>query len=282
MKNQNNNIETITQNINKTNEIIEQQKLRDNLKNKNIEQQKKIIINSKINNKKKYIYNNEVPRNTDEIKINSTVNSNNVTPKKEYEIRRESDIYYKIKPNNNKNNFVKNNEINREVSLDYSLLSSDKKSKSRSKSNETTNKKEKKEIFELSNENDFTIIKSKIPKNKKSNRKSKIVKKNNIITNININNFGDKKEFPEKNKLVKKDKKKIKSKDKSEKKEKLKPKYNFRINLKDLINEEIREKSKISPDKRYAEIEMKRRAINKKEEENKYNKPFKFNMNDDY
>ena len=282
MKNQNNNIETITQNINKTNEIIEQQKLRDNLKNKNIEQQKKIIINSKINNKKKYIYNNEVPRNSDEIKINRTVNSNNITPKKEYEIRRESDIYYKIKPNNNKNNFVKNNEINREVSLDYSLLSSDKRSKSRSKSNETTNKKEKKEIFELSNENDFTIIKSKIPKNKKSNRKSKIVKKNNIITNININNFGDKKEFPEKNKLLKKDKKKIKSKDKSEKKEKLKPKYNFRINLKDLINEEIREKSKISPDKRYAEIEMKRRAINKKEEENKYNKPFKFNMNDDY
>ena len=50
-----------------------------------------------------------------------------------------------------------------------------------------------------------------------------------------------------------------------------------------MINQNIKEKNKITPNKRYADIEMKRRVINKKEDdESKYNKPFRFNMNDDY
>ena len=71
-------------------------------------------------------------------------------------------------------------------------------------------------------------------------------------------------------------------KDKSKSKDKSKPKYSIQINLKDLINQDIQEKSKLSPDKRYADIETKRRTKNKANNKFKYNKPFRFNMNDDY
>ena len=179
---------------------------------------------------------------------------------------------------NKKSNFAKYNEINREVSLDFSNVSSDKKSKSKSKSKE---KSAKKDIYEVSNVNDFTIIKNTEPKYIKNTKENEITKKNNIITNININNYSSKKE-PNDNYKIKKNTKKNISKDKKKKKDKSKPKYNFQINLKDLINEDIKEKSKISPNKRYADIEMRRRAKNKKEEEFIYNKPFRFNMNDDY
>ena len=49
-----------------------------------------------------------------------------------------------------------------------------------------------------------------------------------------------------------------------------------------MINEDIKEKSKLSPDKRYADIEMRRRTKNKANNKFKDNKPFRFNMNDDY
>ena len=89
---------------------------------------------------------------------------------------------------------------------------------------------------------------------------------NKSKTNKNIKN----------NKLNEIKKKKKRDKDKS------KPKFNFQIDLKDLINENVKEKCKISPDKRYADIEMKRRTKNKKAGEDNYYKPFKFNINDDY
>ena len=69
--------------------------------------------------------------------------------------------------------------------------------------------------------------------------------------------------------------------DKGQKKEKSKPKYEIQINLKDLIKQENKEKSGYSPSIRYADIERNRKRKNKKNEI-KYNKPFRFNMNDDY
>ena len=242
--------------------------------NKNDNIPKKNIIYSKVKNINKNNNNIEVEKNNNEREINNKIN-NVKKPKKDYEIRKENNINYKMN-SNKKANFAKYNEINREVSLDFSNLSSDKKSKSKSKE-----KSSKKDTYEVSNVNDFTIIKSIFPKDIKNTKEEESIKKNNIITNININNYSSKKEPNDNNRFKKITKKSI-SKDKKKKKDKSKPKYNFQINLKDLINEDIKEKSKISPNKRYADIEMRRRAKNKKEEEFIYNKPFRFNMNDDY
>ena len=54
----------------------------------------------------------------------------------------------------------------------------------------------------MSNVNDFTIKKSPL-KNEKIDKENKIFKKNNIITNININNFSGKKEMVNKSKTNK-------------------------------------------------------------------------------
>ena len=172
--------------------------------------------------------------------------------KKDFEISRENDINYNSK-SNNKTKTTTKNKINREISLDYSDIS---KSKSKSKSKEASNKKD---IYEVSNENDIEIIKSKYPKDSQKKKANTIFKKNNIITNININNYSSKKEPNDNNRFKKITKKSI-SKDKTKKKDISKPKYSIQINLKDLINEDIKEKSKLSPDKRYADIEMRRRT----------------------
>ena len=266
-----NNINSIKYN----NAIIEQQKLKDNLIDKNKKNNKnKIIINSKLKNRNKFIYKTEEEKNNNENIIKDKEPLDKIkSPKRkkqksEFEIRRENDINYDIKSNYNTNqNYGKNIEMNREISLDYSNISSDKKSKSKSK--ETPRKQN---LYEMSNVNKFTIEKTKSPKN--SNKKTEII--------TNINNFSKEKEVKNETKLNK-NTKKNKSNDKKKKKDKSKPKFNFQINIKDLINQNIKEKNKITPNKRYADIEMKRRAINKKDDdESKYNKPFRFNMNDDY
>ena len=236
----------------------------------------KIIINSKLKNRNKFIYKTEEEKNNNENIIKDKEPLDKIkSPKRkkqksEFEIRRENDINYDIKSNYNTNqNYGKNIEMNREISLDYSNISSDKKSKSKSK--ETPRKQN---LYEMSNVNKFTIEKTKSPKS--SNKKTE------IITNININNFSKEKKVKNETKLNK-NTKKNKSIDKKKKKDKSKPKFNFQINIKDLINQNIKEKNKSTPNKRYADIEMKRRAINKKDDdESKYNKPFRFNMNDDY
>ena len=97
--------------------------------------------------------------------------------------------------------------------------------------------------------------------------------------NNNINNLNTKK-IKKKIEAKKTPTKKIPL-DKGQKKEKSKPKYEIQINLKDLIKQENKEKSGYSPSIRYADIERKRKRKNKKNEI-KYNKPFRFNMNDDY
>ena len=276
--NYDNELNDININKNKYNDIKEQQKLRYNLMNTNIKNEKEKIIYSKVNNVNKFIYKNEEEKNNNINKDNEIYNKNNnlkiieKTPKKDFEISRENDINYNSK-SNNKTKTTTKNEINREISLDYSDIS---KSKSKSKSKEASNKKD---IYEVSNENDIEIIKSKYPKDSQKKKANTIFKKNNIITNININNFP--KKIKHKNKIKKNVKKSI-SKDKTKKKDKSKPKYSIQINLKDLINEDIKEKSKLSPDKRYADIEMRRRTKNKANSKFKDNKPFRFNMNDDY
>ena len=276
--NYDNELNDININKNKYNDIKEQQKLRYNLMNTNIKNEKEKIIYSKVNNVNKFIYKNEEEKNNNINKDNEIYNKNNnlkiieKTPKKDFEISRENDINYNSK-SNNKTKTTTKNEINREISLDYSDIS---KSKSKSKSKEASNKKD---IYEVSNENDIEIIKSKYPKDSQKKKENTIFKKNNIITNININNFP--KKIKHKNKIKKNVKKSI-SKDKTKKKDKSKPKYSIQINLKDLINEDIKEKSKLSPDKRYADIEMRRRTKNKANSKFKDNKPFRFNMNDDY
>ena len=269
-------------NIKINNDLKEQEKLKQNLMVKNEKKEKKKIINSKYKNINKFIYKTEEQKSNADTDINKETknkvkNAIITKPIKEYQIRRESDIAYDIKPNYNTNiSFSKNNKIKREVSLDISNSSPEKKSSSKK-----TPKKQAQ--YEMSNVNDFTIRKSALLNDEKNNEENKFYKKNNIITNININNFSDKKEIVNKmktNKNIKSnksnDKKKKRDKDKS------KPKFNFQIDLKDLINEKIKEISKISPDKRYADIEMKRRTKNKKIGEDKYYKPFKFNINDDY
>ena len=276
-KNELNNLNIIQYN----NDLNEQQKLKYNLMNNNEKKEKKRIINSKVSNINKYIY------KTKEQKINNDINKEpedkvknkiKIKPKKEFQIRRESDISYDIKPNYNTNiSFSKNNKIKREISLDLNKTSIDKKSSSK----ETPKKQV---IYEMSNVNDFTIKKSPL-KNEKIDKENKIFKKNNIITNININNFSGKKEMANKsktNKNIKNNKLNEIKKKKKRDKDKSKPKFNFQIDLKDLINENVKEKCKISPDKRYADIEMKRRTKNKKPGEDNYYKPFKFNINDDY
>ena len=279
--NYDNELNDININKNKYNDIKEQQKLRYNLMTTNIlnnKNEKEKIIYSKINNANKFIYKNEEEKNNNYNEINNKNNNIKIiekTPKKDFEISKENDINYNSKSNNKTKSTIKN-EINREISLDYSDLS--KKSKSKSKSKEASNKKDN---YEVSNENEFEVIRSKYPQDSQKKKENKIIKKNNIITNININNYSSKKE-PNDNNRFKKNTKKSISKDKKKKKDKSKPIYNFQINLKDLINEDIKEKSKISPNKRYADIEMRRRAKNKKEEEFIYNKPFRLNMNDDY
>ena len=276
--NYDNELNDININKNKYNDIKEQQKLRYNLMNTNIKNEKEKIIYSKVSNVNKFIYKNEEEKNNNINKDNEIYNKNNnlkiieKTPKKDFEISRENDINYNSK-SNNKTKTTTKNEINREISLDYSDIS---KSKSKSKSKEASNKKD---IYEVSNENDIEIIKSKYPKDSQKKKENTIFKKNNIITNININNFPEK--IKHKNKIKKNVKKSI-SKDKTKKKDKSKPKYSIQINLKDLINEDIKEKSKLSPDKRYADIEMRRRTKNKANSKFKDNKPFRFNMNDDY
>ena len=97
--------------------------------------------------------------------------------------------------------------------------------------------------------------------------------------NNNINNLNSKK-IKKKTEAKKTPTKKIPL-DKGQKKEKSKPKYEIQINLKDLIKQENKEKSGYSPSIRYADIERNRKRKNKKNEI-KYNKPFRFNMNDDY
>ena len=59
--------------------------------------------------------------------------------------------------------------------------------------------------------------------------------------------------------------------------DKKKPKYNFQIDLKDLIKKDLKEKSMLTPSKRYKDVKKK-----KKPEEVQYYKPFKFNLNEDY
>ena len=277
--NYDNELNDININKNKYNDIKEQQKLRYNLMTTNIlnnKNEKEKIIYSKINNANKFIYKNEEEKNNNYNEINNKNNNIKIiekTPKKDFEISKENDINYNSKSNNKTKSTIKN-EINREISLDYSDLS--KKSKSKSKSKEASNKKDN---YEVSNENEFEVIRSKYPQDSQKKKENKIIKKNNIITNININNY------PEKINVKNKTKKNIKKsvpKDKSKSKDKSKPKYSIQINLKDLINQDIQEKSKLSPDKRYADIETKRRTKNKANNKFKYNKPFRFNMNDDY
>ena len=281
-KNNNNNELNSLNSIKFNNDLNEQKKLKYNLMNKNDKKEKNRIINSKVNNTNKYIYKTEEPKSNNDINKEPKDKVKNMIitkPKKqkEFQIRRESDISYDVKPNYNTNiTFTKNNKIKREISLDLNRASSDKKSSSK----ETPKKQA---IYKMSNVNDFTIRKSPILKKEKTNKENKIFKKNNIITNININNFSGKKELVNKsktNKNIKNDKSNNKKKKRD--KDKSKPKFNFQIDLKDLINENIKEKCKISPDKRYADIEMKRKTKTKKTGEDNYNKPFKFNINDDY
>ena len=172
-----------------------------------------------------------------------------------YKISRESNINLETKSNYN-TNYQKHNEINREINLDYS----DKKSKDIPK----------KHSFKEKNETNFTLFKSKSPENNNISRKKK----------KDINNYSNKEEKGKKTEIKKLPKNK-KPLEKNPKKEKSKPKYQIQIDLKDLIKENNQEKSLTNQNGGYADIARKKKNKNKAYE-NSYNKPFRFNMNDDY
>jgi hypothetical protein len=127
-------------NIKINNDLKEQEKLKQNLMVKNEKKEKKKIINSKYKNINKFIYKTEEQKSNADTDINKETknkvkNAIITKPKKEYQIRRESDIAYDIKPNYNTNiSFSKNNKIKREVSLDISNSSPEKQSSSKKNS----------------------------------------------------------------------------------------------------------------------------------------------------
>ena len=162
---------------------------------------------------------------------------------------------FQIKGENDK---VNNFNVNKEIDLDYSKISNN---------NDYTKNSPKNDLYLKTNQDNFTIKKiEKINNNKNNN-----ILRNKKYNNKNNNIYENKNSIYQnrKNKNIK-----TKRSDISSDKIKNKNKYTFQIDLKDLIKDDIIEKSQISPSKRY-----KNKKINNVV---KYYKPFKFNLNDDY
>ena len=134
-----------------------------------------------------------------------------------------------------------NNEINKEISLDYSYISRDEP---------------KEEEYKKTYENSFSIGKTERVNKKKV--------KTDKSPNVN-----------------RKTKSKVKTKKKDTSVDKKKPKYNYKIDLKELIKEDAIEKSLLTPSKRYQNQVNENKKKTKKETV-KYNQPFKFNLYEDF
>jgi hypothetical protein len=157
----------------------------------------------------------------------------------------ESENFQFLRDNDMNNNLDKtefnNNEINKEISLDYSYISKDEP---------------KDEEYKKTNENSFSIGKTK----RVNKKKVKVDKSPNVN---------------------RKTKKKVNVKKKDTSIDKKKPKYNYKIDLKELIKADVIEKSLLSPSKRYQNQTNEDKKKTKKETV-KYTQPFKFSLYEDF
>ena len=135
----------------------------------------------------------------------------------------------------------KYNEINKEINLDYSYISKDEP---------------KDEEYKKTNENSFSIGKTK----RVNKKKVKVDKSPNVN---------------------RKTKNKVNVKKKDTSFDKKKPKYNYKIDLKELIKADVIEKSLLSPSKRYQNQTNEDKKKTKKETV-KYTQPFKFSLYEDF
>jgi len=227
-----NHIQTFDNNINLNNNNIN-----NNLVNENIGIQTDL---NDLNNISNIPYNRDInnydyEKSIKKEKIDSNAN-NEIIESDNFQLLRENDVNNNL----NKTDF-NNNEINKEISLDYSNISKEEP---------------KDEEYKKSNENSFSINKTK-----RINKKKVKVDKS-----------------PNTNRR-KKSKLNVKKKDTST--DKKKARYNFQIDLKDLIKADIIEKSLLSPSKRYKNQTNKDKKKTKKETV-QYNQPFKFNLYEDF
>ena len=170
---------------------------------------------------------------------NNNINNNNEISKEDnFQIKKENDKINKF-------------NVNKKKYLDYHQNSNDKVYTKDTKINQEnfTIKKNKKDEFNKKN----NLTKQSKINNTKSNL---FVNKNNAYTNRKNKNTRNKKT------------------DISADKIKSKGKYTFQIDIKNLIKDDILEKSQLEPSKRY-----KNKRIN---DVIQYYKPFRFNLNDDY
>ena len=208
-----------------------------------------------MSNKKVNENNHEINNNLEEYHIiniinNDQININNQNYNNEIKTDIEDNDKVKIKAKID-NRLITNKEIN----LDYSNTPYDRNN---------PEKAQKALILQQITEDNFTI-------NNKPKKFSKAVKpniglknKNKQKTNININN---------KQKNLRKNGKRDISADKR----KGKKDNSLIIDIKNLIKEDVREKSMLAPSQRYKNIKKKKNV-----EEVQYYKPFKFHLTEDY
>ena len=214
--------------------------------NNSFQSNKNMLKNKNDNINNNMSDNNNIPLETSKIyKINNSINNYN-SPVNKYEIK-ECDNFQITKEKDfiiNLNN-SKNDIINNKLNNSY--INNEIK-KIKIEENMPLTKSEI--VYEKTNTVNFAIYKNKDKILNNKNNKNK----NSRKKNININNYKED---------ISTDKKKYI--------------HVFKVDIRDLRREEIFEKSKLNPSMRYNNLKMKNQN-----EEVKYYKPFRFNLNDDY
>ena len=212
----------------------------------------KININNKIIKTENFVIKNKKRIKN---KINK-VDYFNIIDKKDYigntwynNIRINNVEYFQIINENPQNRRNRRSEKNTQINKDYETISFNH--------NNNTLKK--------THEKNFTIYKQIIKYKDKNDN-------NNIFEITKENNFI----LYKTKKLKVNNKKPIKTKVPPENKNKKKNIIKIQINLKDLINSDVKRKCMLSPRERYKELKP------KNQEELKINKPMKFNLYEDY